>query len=157
VLAKVSAGIQFNEHLEGDGGAIFARARRLGCEGIVSKLRERRYKADDQGLAAAEHNLGLMYVAGQSVPQDYTAAVTWFRKAAEQQGHTAAQFNLGSMYFNGQGALQDYVLAHMWSNLAAAAGDREALLHRDFIARRMTPAQIAEAQKLAREWNPKSN
>ena len=47
---------------------------------------------------------------------------------------------------------QNYILAHMWFNLAAAQGDAEALANRDHLARMMTPAQIAEAQRLAQEW-----
>jgi bifunctional non-homologous end joining protein LigD len=45
LLAKVPAGVQFNEHLEGDGAAIFAHACKLGCEGIVSKHRHHPYRS----------------------------------------------------------------------------------------------------------------
>ena len=58
------------------------------------------------------------------------------------------------MYDRGQG---DYVRAHMWFNLSAAqegADSQIAAKDRDNIAKLMTPAQIAEAQKLAREWRP---
>jgi uncharacterized protein len=47
------------------------------------------------------------------------------------------------------------VQAHMWFNLVAMAGDQGAATNRDNVAALMTPAQIAEAQKLAREWKPK--
>ena len=43
----------------------------------------------------------------------------------------------------------------MWFNLSAAQGDADATKNRDIVAAKMTPAQIAEAQKLAREWKPK--
>jgi hypothetical protein len=49
----------------------------------------------------------------------------------------------------------DYVLAHVWFNLAAASGNKDASENRDIAAARMSPAQIAEAQRLAREWKPK--
>jgi uncharacterized protein len=58
------------------------------------------------------------------------------------------------MYDNGDGVPQDDVAAHMWFNLAASSGFGEAVKNRDMVGRRMTPAQIAEAQKLAREWKP---
>lgn len=59
------------------------------------------------------------------------------------------------MYFEGLGVPQDYVQAHVWMNLAAAtAGPKEYGELRDIVAKRMTPAQISEAQKLAREWKP---
>ncbi len=56
------------------------------------------------------------------------------------------------MYDNGQGVPQDYVQAHMWLNLAAANGNEQAKGNRDIAAGLMTGEEIAEAQKLAREW-----
>jgi uncharacterized protein len=109
-------------------------------------------KAAEQGNAIGQFSIGMTYWTGQGVPQDYAAAAIWFRKAAEQ-GYALAQMSLGAMYVGGDGVPQDYVIAHMWFNLAAAGG--EAVEFRDKLAKRMTPAQIAEAQKLAREWKPK--
>ncbi len=43
----------------------------------------------------------------------------------------------------------------MWFNLAAAGGDPFAIQNRNLVAAEMTRAQIAEAQKLAREWKTK--
>ncbi len=116
-------------------------------------------KAADQGYAEAQYNLAILYFKGIGVPQDYAQAVKWFRKAAEQ-GNAQAQNNLGAIYFNGYGVGQDYVRAYMWFNLAASSfhPDRDrntAAKYRYIIAKRMTPAQIAEAEKLAREWRPK--
>ena len=65
------------------------------------------------------------------------------------------QHNLGVMYAQGNGVPQDFVLAHMWTNLAAAQGHEGAKSGRDVLAKRMTSEQIAEAQRLAREWRPK--
>ncbi len=113
----------------------------------------------EQGDVEAQGNLGFMYGKGRGVSQDYAEAVKWYRKAAEQ-GYAEAQYNLGIMYGIGQGVPQDYVLAHMWFNLAVSklppgeAHDR-AVKNSDIAAKRMTPAQISEAQKLAREWKPK--
>jgi hypothetical protein len=108
----------------------------------------------DQGHAYAQFNLGLMYDYGWGVPQNYAEAVKWFRLAADQ-GNAGAQIKLGLMYQLGQGVPQDYIHAHMWLNLAAAQGYRFSAEERNSIANRMTPAQIAEAQKLAREWQSK--
>ena len=96
-----------------------------------------------------------MYEHGGGVPQDYAEALKWYRKAADQ-GFAKAQNNLGIMYDRGQGVLQDYVQAHMWFNLAAAQGNERALENRDIVAKKMTSTQVAEAQKLAREWKPKT-
>jgi len=89
--------------------------------------------------------------------RDYATAVRLNRPLAEQ-GNANAQYNLGTFYDNGLGVPQDKVRAYMWFSLSAAQGREGAAALRDLIARRMTPAQIAEAQKLAREWksNPQS-
>jgi len=63
------------------------------------------------------------------------------------------------MYAKGNGVPQDYIQAHMWWNLAAASfpasGSKNrdvAEKHSDEVAAKMIPEQIAEAQRLAREW-----
>jgi TPR repeat protein len=107
--------------------------------------------AAEQGDADAQSNLGLMYDEGTGVLQDYREAVRWYRKAAAQ-GDAEGMANLGAMYANGTGVPQNFVRAHMWANLAAAAGaGNAAVRNRDRAARQMPPAQIAEAQRLARE------
>ena len=73
-----------------------------------------------------------------------------FRQAA-QQGHIGAQFDLGGMYANGRGVLQDYTKAHMWFNIASINGDREITEMRDTMASLMSPQQIEQAQRMARE------
>ena len=85
--------------------------------------------------------------------RDYATAVRLIRPLAEQ-GDATAQYNLGVFYDNGLDVPQDRVSAYMWFSLSAAQGKEGAATFRDLIARRMTPAQIAEAQKLAREWKP---
>lgn len=107
----------------------------------------------EEGHALAQGNLGLMYSEGISVAQDYAKAEEWLRKAAEQ-GYAEAQNNLGLMYGNGLGVPQDFVEAYMWWDLAAA-GVKNAMENRDIAAKRMSPDQIAEAQRLAREWTEK--
>ena len=67
----------------------------------------------EQGGAAAQFNLGLMYHHGKGVPQDYAEAVKWYRRAAEQ-GYPDAQYNLGFLYGNGKGVPQDYAEAVKW-------------------------------------------
>ena len=88
---------------------------------------------------------------------DYATAVRLWRPLAEQ-GNAHAQYNLGAMYASARGVPLDLVQAHKWislaaSRLSASENDKrgEAIKNRDAIAAKMTPAQIAEAQKLARE------
>jgi len=118
-------------------------------------------KAADQGDAVGQYYAGLMYYEGKTVQQNYAEATKWFRKAADQ-GDADAQYSLGLMYAIGKGVPQDYVLAYMWLNLASKRdsawekGKRDkAEENRENLASKMTPAQIAESQKLAREWKPK--
>jgi len=109
----------------------------------------------EQGDAEAQFNLGSLYYQGWGVPQDYREAARWLRKAAEQS-HVFAQVTLGTIYAEGvQGVIEkNYPQALMWFILAAAQGDPEAREIRDTLALRMTPKQITEAQKLAREFKP---
>jgi TPR repeat protein len=74
------------------------------------------------------------------------------REHAADKGQVEAQFDMGLMYSTGHGVEQDYVAAHKWFNLAAAQGNQEARTHRADLARDMSAAEIAQAQKLAREW-----
>ena len=108
----------------------------------------------DQGDAQAQFELGFRYAHGQGVSRDDQEAAKWYRLAA-LQGHGGAQVHLGAMYGQGHGVPKDYVLAHMWLNLAAAIGMKEAVKGRDLLEERMTPAQLGEAQRLAREWEPR--
>ena len=85
--------------------------------------------------------------------RDHATALRLIRPLAEQ-GDANAQYNLGVFYDNGLGVPQDRVRAYMWLNLAAMQGRDGAATFRDLVARLMTPAQIAEAQRLAREWKP---
>jgi len=105
----------------------------------------------EQGNAQAQSNLGVRYSYSLGVAQDYKEAVKWFRLSAEQ-GEAEGQYNLGVMYAKGLGVSQDYAQAHMWFSIAGANDYKNGRKVRDIIEKRMTPDQIAEAQKLAREW-----
>jgi TPR repeat protein len=104
-------------------------------------------KAAEQGEARAQYMLGFMYHNGHYVAQDDVEAVRWYRRAAAQ-GHVLAQRHLGFSYRFGWGVPQDYLIAHMWFNLAGQYEER------DMVAVRLTPAQIEQAEKMARNWQP---
>ena len=104
--------------------------------------------------AATQVKLGWIYWNGNGVPRNTAVAVELFRLAAEQ-GSAVAQAHLGFIYRSGIGVPQDYVLAHMWSNLSAAQGDQTGSNQPRVSRTGSRPyAQIAEAQKRAREWRP---
>ena len=118
-------------------------------------------KQAEQGDASAQYNLALMYFLGEAIPLDYKEAFRWFRASAVQ-GNSSAQGSLGAMYRKGLGLPQDYIQAFMWYDLAVAKSelDQERRVwarNRDSLAKKMTSEQIAEAQRLAREWKPKSS
>ena len=117
-------------------------------------------RAADQGFAVAQFNLCGLYAEGQGVARDYAKSADWCRKAAAQ-GYGAAQDQLGSLYAAGHGVERDPVKALMWYDLAVAhfprpdyEGRAKAANHRDTLAAKLTPAQIAEAQSLAGGWTP---
>jgi TPR repeat protein len=115
-------------------------------------------KAAEQGDAKGQSQLAFLYDLGQGVQRDYAEAAKWYRLAADQ-GDGYAQLSLGIKYYSGNGVTQDYVQAYKWFTLALArfpaSGGIDAMMHdncvkwRDKVAAMMTPAQIAEAQRLS--------
>ncbi len=110
--------------------------------------------AADQGDVSAQYYLGYMYAEGLGVPQDYGEAIRWFWAAAEQ-GDASAQYYLGYMYANGLGVWRNTIQAYMWVTVSAAQGFENAEKGQEFLEKKMTPNEIAEAQRLAQEWKPK--
>ena len=113
-------------------------------------------KSATQGDTAAQNGLGSLYQNGKGIPVDYAKARGWYNKAAEL-GDIDAQFNLGIMYSTGLGptGMPDFVAGHLWFNLAASRGHTDARRARKMLEERMNRAQLALAQRLAREWTEK--
>lgn len=109
-------------------------------------------KSAEQGYALAQNMLGVMYENGEGVQRNYEEAVKWYTESAEQ-GYAGAQIGLGRMYENGKGVTKDYIQAYKWYILAEAQGRRS---FKDSIEDRMTNEEIAEAQRLSKEFKPKT-
>jgi TPR repeat protein len=109
-----------------------------------------------QGVALAQNGLGVIYAQGLGVPEDIKEAAKWWQLAADQ-GDADAQASLGYLYESGSGLMQDYVQAHLWYSLVIAAypTNVSAIQGLQAISRKMTPAQLAEAQSLEQNWKPK--
>jgi len=111
-------------------------------------------KSAAQGYPYAQNNLGVMYEEGRGVARDLAKAADLFKKAADQ-GLTKAQYSLGLLYAEGRGVKKDLVEAYRWLSLAAADEDlKDAKDLRDDLAKKMSPSQIAQAQKLVRGFKP---
>lgn len=109
----------------------------------------------ERGEAYAQFNLGLVYYrGGLHIQKNYAEAVKWTRRAAEQ-GFSRAQNNLGVMYEYGEGVAQDTVEAYKWYTLAAAQDHEYAKISIERLQENMEKNQIAEAQRLLSEWQPK--
>ena len=122
-------------------------------------------RAAEQGSAAAQQQLADMYLRRQGVPFSPEEAAKWYRRAASQGSHYHSQYELSRMYAEGWGVPRDYVAAYMWLSVAIdngyhsgrggrwrSSGGRGEL---GTLARYMTAAQVAEAQKMASEWKPR--
>lgn len=138
-----------------EASAAYDRGDHAGAARLFRPLAER-------GHPQARFKLGEMHLIGFGVPQDPAETARLWRMCADQ-GDPDCQANLGTLHSIGTGVPQDYVLAHMWWNLAASrfaasAEDRRsaAASMRSSIEAKMTPDQVAEAQRRAREWKPAS-
>jgi uncharacterized protein len=127
--------------------------------------------AADQGNAEAQFKLAELHYGGLGVPKDYDEGDKWLRLSADH-GWAEAQVALGNFYEHGAIGPKNFVQAHMWFNLAVSSAStvsrqspslqqrqaesvkRQAEGARDRLANHMTPAQLAEAYRLAREWKP---
>ena len=104
----------------------------------------------EQGNKVAQYNLGVMYSFGLGVVPDYKTALKWYNLSSEQ-GNALAQYNLGRLYYLGNGVKENMVYAHMWVNLASLNGFEMAEEINALLIQLMTPSQIEEAERLARE------
>lgn len=111
--------------------------------------------AANQGSREAQYNLGNMYYEANGVDRDYEKAKELFFDSAKQ-GLPDAMFNLGVMYENGYGVPIDYIKAYMWFTLCLSKDPwfQGPNRHLNDLEENMTKIQIAEAKKLAREWDP---
>jgi TPR repeat protein len=111
-------------------------------------------KSAEQNDVYAQCFLGLSYYNGEGVRRNYAEAFKWLLKAAEQNNADAQDY-LGVCFNMGNGVPQDYVEAYKWYNLASAQGNENAKTNLAIIKSQMTPEQIAEGQRLSREFRPR--
>jgi len=107
-------------------------------------------RAANGGSAVAQYCLGRIYAQGDGVARDTTRAVSWLQ-AAGAQGYAPAQVFLSAMYATGSGVDADMAKAYMWINLASV-NEEQARNSRDEVEKVIDPIEIAEGQKLTRDW-----
>jgi uncharacterized protein len=108
--------------------------------------------AAEQGYAPAEVKLSMAYDYGDGVPRDLKEWAKWNQRAADH-GVPFAQLTQGAIYWVGDGVARDKIQAYKWFTLCINADGRCALRRAD-VAKGMTPSQISEAERLAKDWNP---
>ncbi|GMQ99203.1 MAG: hypothetical protein BMS9Abin18_0019 [Zetaproteobacteria bacterium] len=106
-------------------------------------------QAAEKGNRRAQYQLGLLYARGDGVQKNLVKAREWLRKAA-MQGHPKAQFYLGQMYVFGDGGEKDNVKATTWFWLAKTLGDRFAGDSLQVMSGKVSPLELAEAEKRAK-------
>jgi TPR repeat protein len=130
-------------------GIIFLRHATSRCHAALRDI-----EADEQNYAEGQFHLGAAYARGEGVPKDDEEAVKWYRKAAEQN-YALLKSLWGCCYLLGQGAPKDYVESYKWLLLAAGQGDRDSNKIISGLEAMMLRDQIAEGQKLARNFKPR--
>ena len=128
-----------------------AEQKNLAAQRLIRASYHKLHKeVADQGDSYAQRFLGDSYYLGLGVTQDYAEAAKWYKKAAEQ-GDSVSQIILGAMYEKGKGISKDFVEAYKWFSISGETGNGRMYIEK-LGKRKMTTAQIAEAQKLAQEW-----
>ena len=110
-------------------------------------------QAAKQAYGPAERALGLLYLNGNTVPQDYALAHKWLERGAHD-GSARAQLALGRMFEKGLGGAPDPIMAYVWYDFAAARGNTVAGKRRSRLDHTLSRAQLAEAQHIVQTLAP---
>ncbi|MHC8441274.1 MAG: tetratricopeptide repeat protein [Candidatus Eutrophobiaceae bacterium] len=98
----------------------------------------------------AQHYLGMMYMNGQGVKQDYKEAAQWFRKAAENR-IASSQYKLANLYMSGRGLPFDHEAAYAWLLTGSAHGHALSEKTLKKAKSKLSLEELAEAKKLSEE------
>jgi len=112
----------------------------------------------EAGNAIAQVYVAGIYQYGLVSAINYAEAFRWYKLAADQD-NVDGQIGLGVLYSLGQGVDKNPVEAYKWLRIAAdrlpQGSDRSRIIGAlDAIAESMTKDQVAEAQQLAKAWQP---
>ncbi len=99
----------------------------------------------------AQYYLGVMYMKGQGVEQDYEKAGEWFRKASEQ-GLAVAMYKLAKLYTKGEGVPKDLEFAYVWYSVAAVQEHEKSINILDKARAKLSDEELASANQLVAEY-----
>lgn len=99
----------------------------------------------------AQYYLGMMYLNGQGVDQNYEEAGKWFRKAAEQ-GIPQAQYKLGYLYNQGQGLPKDLEYAYAWYRVGATYNHQKSINSIEAVRAKLSGEELKEAEILSQDF-----
>lgn len=105
----------------------------------------------EEGSAAAQFNLSLLYRYGNGRPVDSKTAAEWCLKAADG-GFLPAQYEMGKIYEAGEGVRRNVVEAHKWYKLCAEQRYKDAKKLKKQLSKTMTSTELAHAEMWLREW-----
>jgi TPR repeat protein len=110
-------------------------------------------KAADQGNTDAYKHVANMYYSGRGVVLSQASSLSWLQKSADADDGQG-QFTLGKLYYSGTLVPQDYVEAYKWISLCVRQNPYcdFAIPTKNEITSKMTPRQVAEANKKIAAW-----
>lgn len=115
-------------------------------------------ETSDHGYA--QYYLGMMYMKGQGVEQDYKLAGQWFRKASEKS-IPQAQYKLGNLYYKGKGVPKDYEFAYVWFSVGATHKHNLSVGAVNKAKEKLSEDELKEADKLiakySKQYGPKED
>ncbi len=115
-------------------------------------------ETSDHGYA--QYYVGMMYMQGQGVEQDYKNAGKWFRTASEK-GIPQAQYKLGDLYLKGRGVPKDYEYAYIWFSVAASHQHKLSIDAISKAKTKLSDEELKEAAKLiashVKKYGPKED
>jgi TPR repeat protein len=99
----------------------------------------------------AQYYLGVMYMKGQGVEQDFEAAGEWFRKASEQ-GLAVAMYKLAGLYTEGKGVPKDLEFAYAWYSVGAVHNHEKSIKSVEKAKSRLSSEEMTSANQLVAEY-----
>ncbi|MBI4005679.1 MAG: sel1 repeat family protein [Gammaproteobacteria bacterium] len=98
-----------------------------------------------------QYYLGIMYLKGQGVEQNYEEAGKWLRKAAENR-FPQAQYNLANLYTEGKGVPKDYETAYIWYRVGASHNHKLSMNAVDKTKAKLSETEYTEAENILTDY-----